>query len=783
VNDRAGEQGKLGHRHARQCRTERRNCRAPGLASQPGCTAGGGEQGLPAFTGETGDLVRLQSGQRALSDAITRGDPMTGRLGRKSLATAALSLFLAAAGRPQDLSNLMQLINQRFPPVHPADNQLAALHGAARDIEELGSMLLYAGVSQKDLQSFLPDDIHSKVADLSHVTLTLGQQEVVVTGDFALRLSDGEVRITGEAEVHCAVSVEEAALVLRPSASGIEVQSIDRQGTEAPESLVSAINALLDRFLLNLNGAMQTQRVPLQLRSIQVIDTAQLLKGLDLVTAAQGTKIGVDVALGSSAVLIDPQGIHVLADALVLTQQELDTLERALAANAPEPSGPAAAMPLSVSAKALSPPPLCGSLPDYPDARVQRLRKLCRQQQTTAVAKKAKKLSAAPPAQEDLDALYHQYQKDFLDKAELIDHKENLFWDQTAVAISRRALAVDLNKVLNLAQASADLHFPRYEGETKMTLTTPEAPDLKCEQNAGACESVFQFRPYDPRGCDSDCKTTNCVGPSWARICVDGVDLACQGRKIDCERLKEQERLAYEAEKAAALAAWTARKDACELAKAVTLAGCQANQIWLNAAANQDIGEIQARWQADDGEMHLSFDGLQVGDDLGSFAVHTTVSGGASLGADFTFVPHNLGNLICQAQWSGRVHAAAHLPLTDINLTGILTSPKNEEGRLLLTFTFSGKDITYKIEPPPVLALLSQNPQIAAYCAPAAVANQVGILGIAKLDDEVRKDTFSYSFGDREVTLEIPERTLQIGSREVRLVPTLQSSSLVIVAQ
>jgi hypothetical protein len=551
--------------------------------------------------------------------------------------------------------------------------------------------------------------------------------------------------------------------------------------------LISAINLILDRFLLNLNGAIQAQRIPLQLRSVQVIDTAQLLQGLDLIASAQGTKVGVDVALGASAVLIDPQGIHVLADAMVLTQQELDALEDELATKTPEPTGSAAPTLLSASATPLSPSPfLCRSLPDFPDTRAQRLRKLCRQQKPAAA-----RLRAAAPVQQGLDGLYEQYQKTFLDKVELIDSPESLFWDQTAVAISRRALAADLNKILSLAQASADLHFPRYEGEVRETLRTPTPPDLKCAENAGGCESVFQFRPYEPRGCDSDCTITNCFGPSWARVCVPGVDLGCQGRKIDCERLKEQERLAYEGEKAAALVAWTARKDACELAKAATLAGCQANQAWLDLAGDQDVGEIQARWQADDGEIHLSFDSLRVGDDLGSFAVHTTVSGSTSLGADFTFVPHDAGHLACVAQWSGRVHATAHLPLTDVNLAGGLTSLQNEGGSLILTFILSGQSLDFKVEPPPLLAVMAQNPQIAAYCpVPAGIfagiiqpANPVAILGLAQLGEEARKNTFSYALGEREVTLEIPARTLQIGSQEVRLVPVWQPSSLVIVAQ
>jgi hypothetical protein len=691
-----------------------------------------------------------------------------------------------AAGRN---AALVRLASEHFPPITPVDNQLAAVKGAAREIEDLGSALLYVALSQRDLQAHLPEDIRSKTADATGVTVKLGQQEVIVSAGFDLRLSQDDIRVRGEAEAHCAASVEESVLVLRPSASKVQIQRIDYRGDKAPELVIEAINLALDTFLSNLNGAIQSQRVPLELRSVQVVDTAQLLNGLEVVSGAQVSRISVDVALGKSAVLIDPEGIHVLADAVVLSQEQLRELGDL---NAAVPSGAAAASAPSLMAEAVSPPSLCGALPDFPDTRVQQLRKLCEERR--ALRETAASASAVEPVEEGLDVLYPRFREAFIRKVEMIDRRENLFWDRTAIAISRRSLAADLNTVLSPIRGSASLHFPRYEGDLKETMLTPDPPDLKCSENAGACESEFRFRPYNPRGCDSDCTTLNCFGPEWARVCVPGVDLACQGRKIDCERLKEQERLAYEAEKAAALVAWKIQKDACELLKAAKIAGCRINQDWLNLVGNKDVGEIQAHWRADDGELHLTFDGLRFGDDLDSFAVHALLGGGANLGADFTFVPHNAGNLACIAQWSGRVHATARLPLSDVSFLGKLKSAANEANKLVLTFALPGQNFELKVEPPPALALVSQNPQIAAYCpVPAAIvaaivgqalsSDPVAIFAAVKLGEAALKDTVPFELKGQEISFEIPQRTLQIAGKEVTLIPRWQDSSIVIYAR
>lgn len=83
---------------------------------------------------------------------------------------------------------------------------------------------------------------------------------------------------------------------------------------------------------------------------------------------------------------------------------------------------------------------------------------------------------------------------------------------------------------------------------TPTNLPTTTEPGTGGETD-GDCPSVFAYPSYQPRGCPSSCGL---------------FDAACYAQKVECERLKEQERQAYEAAKANAQASFSAQKAACE---------------------------------------------------------------------------------------------------------------------------------------------------------------------------------------------------------------------------
>jgi hypothetical protein len=68
--------------------------------------------------------------------------------------------------------------------------------------------------------------------------------------------------------------------------------------------------------------------------------------------------------------------------------------------------------------------------------------------------------------------------------------------------------------------------------------------DTRDCSRGGVCGSALC--PCEVRRCRSDCVTKNCTRPCifnicGPEVCVPGIDLDCEGKKVDCERLKAQE--------------------------------------------------------------------------------------------------------------------------------------------------------------------------------------------------------------------------------------------------
>jgi len=115
---------------------------------------------------------------------------------------------------------------------------------------------------------------------------------------------------------------------------------------------------------------------------------------------------------------------------------------------------------------------------------------------------------------------------------------------------------------------------------------TPKQDTKNCSR-AGICGGVC---PCSERGCASDCSTSNCkeicvplLGCSTQ--CLPGVDLECQGKKIDCESLKATENLACKTQEGACSAAkeaqnllYLAEAKACELQRTADVALCIAKK-------------------------------------------------------------------------------------------------------------------------------------------------------------------------------------------------------------
>lgn len=285
------------------------------------------------------------------------------------------------------------------------------------------------------------------------------------------------------------------------------------------------------------------------------------------------------------------------------------------------------------------------------------------------------------------------------------------------------------------------------------------APDLKCTENAGGCDSHFEYDGHRPRGCDSDCTHDKCVDLGLlGKHCTKAVDLGCVGRKIDCERLKEQERLAYEVRKAAAHTEFLAKKAACEAVREMKITGCEINQGWLEKTGNMELGKITGSYRVKSATVNAMDLSASVGDDLSTFSIRGRVGGSADVGADIVYTPIGAGHIACVAQWGGPLHAQVQIDPTEINIVGTLDESGATMARNQLVYRIAEQKVTYRLVPPPGLALVTQTPQVALACpVPAAlftalpgVAGPVGHLVQFKL---LTRDNFETTIPARTITI------------------------------
>ena len=698
-------------------------------------------------------------------------------------------------------SALIREVNSKFPPVDPAMNQAAAIAASSSELAAIAPTA-YVGLTSADVKRAIPAQLSitqpdgTKI-DASGIAVTLGQQEVIVAVPFAnVRLDDG-TRVGGSVETHCSVAVEKGAIVLRPSLSRIVVRKLAIHGTKVPDALVSLISAVLQPFINNANGAIAAVRVPIDLHQVESIDLAALINGaatppIREVRDVSGTKLSVDVGIGRAAVLIEPAAARVLVEAVVLTPERIAQVVGGPAVMALSSVGPPTSRDLAVLSE-------CGhGGDDLPSSIRAALAQRC----AAGPSFTAMSLAAAPPSTGgDVDAAFTQYRDAFRAKAAAVDRIENLFWDRTAMAVARQPIVDALNETLLTAAAGGSFILDSQSAEipeSDRTLRLDKAPDLKCDDAGGGCPSdPDPYPPYQPRGCPSDCIVMKDVYVFGVKVgSVPTIDLACQAWKPTCEALKESERIAYEASKAAALADFAIRKAACEAVKAGKQAGCRLNQGWLNDWSEADVGEIRGSFTAHDPFLRLTVANPSVGADFSSFGVHAEVSGGTDVQGSFTFIPHNAGHLLCVAEWSGDVHARANVPPQKRDLTLTRTSLSTRSDGLRLTYAMPEIPVHVTFDPPPVKALIEQNPaKLAVNCpVPLVILSQlaqftpVNIVLAVKLRETILNDSRDVKVPGREVSFTIPRRSIDIGlpgatATSIALTPFWQEKALVFAAR
>lgn len=680
------------------------------------------------------------------------------------------------ADGPSEEGDLRDRLARMFSPIGPAPYQLAAVRASAAQLTKLsGQPLLYASVSAADLQAHLPASVEARFklaradgrAQVAKVELR--DQEVVVWTALEITRPATKLTLLGEAEIHAAVAVERGALVLRPSVETVHFTRAE-DDSETPAPLL----ALLVRVLLgDVSQALAIQRIPLRVEGLRTLDLASLLDGMGGVTQVNAQPVGLNVGLGAAALLVDATGVHVLADAVVLTPKRFaETVEKLSQNVGKDETPPFTSDQLAVLGECGQPLPLAEPL-------TRTFAAVCAAFVDLTLTETPMPTETPEEAEAALGRELEAFQKDFRNKVDAVEPGIPL--DRTLVALSRSQISVGLNEILQEAVVQATLRPEGFQGEIpegQRRIRTPEAPKLHCDQVGRACPSVFTYPPYHPRGCNSNCGF---------------FDLNCHREKAECEIVKESERVAYEAAKAAAQAAFGAEKAACEAVKVGEQTGCKANQGWLDLVAGKEVGELQGRFDVRDINLPLTLDQVRVGADFETIDLRLEATGGGEVSGHLSARPLNEGHLVCLAPWDASLKARVSLPRQQRSLQLRRTGAElTSDEELRLTYELAATPLQLKIEPPPIQAFLEQNGAGLALSCPVPAFVTAGLGGFPgagfplalSLRNEILRDTFDVSLPVQEIPIVIPSQTIPVGEGEpIRLIPSWGEKAIVFEAR
>ncbi len=697
---------------------------------------------------------------------------------KRIVALSALLLLLLALKWWIDRGVGTIVLNALVLP--PQNARAVALQAASGSLDSVKEPNFYAYITQADLQYAIDLALKKRSAEasgedpvtFSSASVLLRPEGVAITLPFRANRLLSAVQLDGQAELEVAPSANGSNIDLVPMTARVRLDrlQIGPWTFSAGEGTTLLAASVLNGVLTFAASRVASLSVPLTFGGGKAVDIATLAPGFSISGGKQ-----LNIRLGAERVAIVPSdgGLNILGRLISISESEFQQTVTALE---------------TLRSNAINAGPASGSCQTCEIAAVgiggyfacARERAVCEARRQLRTPSDADIRLTAPqalvlselkndPTRRELYKFFEPMLLPYgvldenppeelteikyaagvrailgrmLTRIKEVDNPSLLTTPTVSrVAIQRKFIAQTTTTVLELLRSeplSVTFNETREESLARDIVTDP-APDLNCDKNARHCDG-FTFRDEPNRPCPSDSCATNDLKCVFG-ICtnVPGVNLNCQGKKVDCERLKLQEKTSWAGERAGALTAWKVRHDACELAKAAELSGCRINQKWLNSWNGQKLGHLDGVARISNSKAEFRLDSINVADDLSTATVEATIAGGAHVGASVVYKPSDSlqGRLVCLANWGGDLKADVSFKPQSIRLRAALAQTpeggvivRSEPETLLLTMT-----------PPPGLALLRDTPQMAIAC-PAVGVPSPSPVGLATVVVLAITDTF-----------------------------------------
>lgn len=664
-------------------------------------------------------------------------------------------------------------VNATWPPKDTVQKQFDATTRAVADLAAMRSPNAFVTLKTTDWKPHLEALLLDQFPEIKSVDLASGRQELIAEVKFsgAFQLENGDkIQLAGTVKINLAASFNGSKVTLDPSFSQIVLTRASYRRVTIPKELVSWINKALNSFINNINGAIGTYGFDVRTDLFAQFTPDTVFDGSSNVQSPYGNPIKITVGMPTAALLVDVDGISLLAELVATSPERINSAIAKL-----NTKGIVAYDANDDDIQALRATcPEFLKFSDLPEAKA--VVDACRQLPTKPLTA----LAAANATSSEFDKLFAAYGTQF--SASVLGTTQSPIESFSASSASVQKTFLSSAVTLFTADAAfgASYLMPPQRLPFDETLTTSPHVDLDCGHTS--VSSCPQFHCPDGNHCSYSCRSSRSCPSScdwWRADCV--------AWKALCETIKAGEVAGCEVGRGVCLASctaeFTAKTIACEAERLAKQAGCLLNQGWLDIWENKRIGNIKGSGSLENALGIVSIKAttkgppLQVTPDFSQITLRGTVAAQADVHAKFTYTPLDLGHILCIAQWSGSISAHASAPQDEYELTGEITAEQNGDAlNLWITSKPIGK--TLKLNPAPVAALFEQNPQFAVICAPVAIAGlTVQIFGELKSlvthkanDLNLLQDTFPF---------EIPSLHTPIVLQPIDLYfPTSTSSTL-----
>ena len=591
---------------------------------------------------------------------------------------------------------IKKYVNKHWPPLSSLDQSMRAVLFSAEIFDDMDNPVVGATIDADEIKNRLPPLILKKIkkaktgdkikkAKLSDVKVTTGKQEFRVSAKFHVRFKKPKAWIEGKILGVIAVSVVGDSVMLLPSFQTLTIDKAKYEGTGrwlralgiGVDKIKNLINDVIEKYLNNINGQLAKPIVyKIKLPKVKPVKPKQLIKEKDGLTVKSGNKIKLDLYLGRSALMIDSDGVHLLAE--IFDRPTTPTLPK---------------IPVQ---KDTTQAQFNKAFAKYKG----QFQKKWKQVLGSALQKKTEVLLAKVFLQERLNTAFESPNL-------CVSYAHPISTDDFSKEIEVLKPKHINCKGLYKPFAGWDCPGPsRYECE-KPRWSCPRRPAGGCSvhiRTCRNCDGVSWRRKVQCKIERAACKVWNEKRRAELKICKEAKRAKERARQAWCKTKREAHIATH---KAWCKTTREAKRVAHQLANEGRVAGCKTKREAIrNAYKFLKIGKIGGRLSGN-GSVKACVHQIKFSNNLSKVGVNLSVDAKADTNAHIWFDPHNGGHLICVAKWKRDWKQTGRLNINPNPPREADLSPQPQpDGSLRMTLTTKAFGTKVKVFPPPIVQIL-----------------------------------------------------------------------------